>query len=82
MKTYIDKLTTEEEAQIASYRDQWIAKGLQTGETDFDTFDKYMPICYEKAKISYPKNIVRVSSPLVGALASAVAEGIWKKRRA
>ena len=81
MKTYIDKLTTEEEAQIASYRDQWIAKGLQTGETDFDTFDKYMPICYEKAKISYPKNIVRVSSPLVGALASAVAEGIWKKRR-
>jgi hypothetical protein len=79
--TRVDKLTPEQEAQFASYRDKWIEIGLRTGDTDWDTFDEYMPICYEKAGIKYPINIVRVSSPLIGGLAAAVAEGIWRKRR-
>ena len=81
MPKYIEKLTPAQEAKIPEYRDYWISVGLKTGATDWGTFDKYMPVCYKKAKLEYPKNIVRVQSPLVGALAAATAENILKKRR-
>ena len=79
--TRIDELTKEQRDAMPSYAKKWIEIGLRTGETDWDTFDKYMPICYEKANLKYPKNVVRVQSPLVGALAASVAEGILKQRR-
>ena len=79
MPSRVDKLTPSQEKEMEGYAKKWIEIGLKTGETDWDTFDKYMPICYEKAKIAYPKNIVRVSSPMVGSLAAAVAEGILRK---
>ncbi|HCC04968.1 TPA: hypothetical protein DEP58_01520, partial [Patescibacteria group bacterium] len=81
MPKYIEKLTPSQEKQMSIYRDMWIEKGLQTGVTDWETFDKFMPVCYEKAGIAYPKNVVRVSSPLVGGLASAIAEAILRKKR-
>src|SRR3990167_3255377 len=81
MPSRIDKLTSEQEAAMSAYRDLWIAKGLQTGETDWETFDKYMPVCYEKAGIPYPSRVIRVPSPLVGALASAKAEAILRNKR-
>ena len=77
----IEKLTKEQEEKLPIWRDKWIAKGLQTGETDWETFEKYIPICYEKAKLKYPNNIVKVSSPLVGALAARVANAILKKNK-
>ena len=77
----IEKLTKEQEAAIPAYRDMWIKKGLQTGETDWDTFDKYMPICYEKAGLKYPTRVVRVNSPLVGGLASSIASRILNKEK-
>src|SRR3990167_4752798 len=77
----IEKLTKEKEAAIPAYRDMWIKKGLQTGETDWDTFDKYMPICYEKAGLKYPTRVVRVNSPLVGGLASSIASRILNKEK-
>ncbi|MGH2611559.1 MAG: hypothetical protein ACRDFB_00750, partial [Rhabdochlamydiaceae bacterium] len=77
----VDKLTKEQEAEMSKYAQKWIEIGLKTGETDWETFDKYFPICYQKANIAYPRNIVKVQSPLVGALAASVAEAIWKKKR-
>lgn len=81
MPSRIDKLTKTQEAAMPDYAQKWIDIGLKTGDADWDTFDKNMPICYEKAGLKYPVRVVRVSSPLVGALAAAVAEGIWKKKR-
>ena len=80
-KILIKKLTPEQKAAMPAYAQKWIEIGLRTGKTDFETFDKYMPICYEKAGLKYPKNVVRVKSPLVGALAASIAEAIWKKKR-
>ena len=80
MPKRIDKLTKEQEAMMAPHAQEWIAKGLQTGETDWETFDKYMPICYAKAGLKYPSRVVRVQSPLVGGLAASLAEGILKQR--
>ena len=79
MDIKIKNLTPEQKAAMPAYRDEWIKKGLQTGKTDWATFDKYMPVCYEKAKLKYPSRIVRVQSPLVGALAASIANAIWKK---
>lgn len=80
MVTKINELTDEQKAAIPAYVKKWIGIGLRTGETDWETFDKYFPVCYEKAGLKYPKNVVRVQSPLVGALASSIAEGILRKR--
>ena len=77
----IEKLTKEQKDAMKSYADKWIEIGLRTGETDWDTFDKYMPICYQKAGLEYPKKIIRVQSPLVGALAASVAEALLKGKR-
>jgi len=77
----VDTLTKSQEKAMIKYRDRWIEQGLKTGETDWKTFDKYMPACYEKAGLKYPKNVVRVSSPLVGALSASIAEAILLKKR-
>ena len=78
----VDVLTEKQKAQMAPYAQKFIEIGLRTGDADWETFDKYMPIAYEKAGLKYPKNVVRVSSPLVGSLAASIAEGIWRKRYA
>ena len=79
MPERIDKLTKKQEAAMPAYAKKWIDIGLKTGDADWDTFDKYMPICYAKAGIKYPTRVVHVASPLVGALASSIAEAIYKK---
>lgn len=73
MVKYISKLTKEQEEMMPQWVEKWIRIGLKTGKTDWKTFDRYMPVCYKKAGLKYPKRIVRVSSPLVGALASSIA---------
>ena len=76
----IEKLTPEQEATMPQWAEKWIKIGLQTGETDWDTFMKYMPICYEKAGLKFPTNVVRVSSPIVGGLAASIANKILKDK--
>jgi len=76
----INKLTKKQEAAMKPHADKWIEIGLRTGDADFETFDKYMPVCYEKAGLEYPKNVVRVQSPLVGALAASLANQILDSR--
>ena len=76
----IEKLTKEQEAMLPVWRDKWIEIGLKTGETDWETFGAYMPICYQKVGLEYPKRVVRVSSPLVGALASSIANRILNSK--
>jgi len=48
MPKRIKKLTQKQIEAMPEYAKKWIEIGLKTGETDWDTFDKYMPICYQK----------------------------------
>ena len=80
MRTRIDKLTNKETEAMADYAKKWIEIGLKTGETDWDTFNKYMSICYEKANLKYPSRVVRVPSPFFGAHVASLAHEIWNKR--
>jgi len=79
MPKRIDKLTPKQEAMLPVWRDKWIDIGLKTGETDWETFGAYMPICYQKAGLKYPTKVIQVSSPIVGAFASSIANKILKK---
>lgn len=62
---------------MPAWTEKWIKLGLQTGDTDWDTFDTNIKLAYKKANLEFPdKPIVRVSSPLVGALAASLADDI------
>jgi len=74
----IDKLTTEQEARFPEWVDKWIKIGLSTEPADFETFDKYIRVGYEKTDIPFPNNIIRVSSPMVGAFAASISESILR----
>lgn len=73
----ITKLTKKQKDQIPTHVQKWIDIGLRTGEADWDTFDKYMPLAYEAAGLTYPKRVVRVDSPIVGALAASISNSIF-----
>ena len=77
---YIKELTEEQKARMPEWVDKWVKIGLQTGETDWDTFDENIKLAYEKAKVPFPTRVVRVSSPFIGALASSIAHEVWNKR--
>jgi len=72
----IESLTPEQEAQMPAWRDKWIDIGLRTGDADFDTFDKYIKVAYEKAGLEFPDCIVRVKSPKIGAQVAAVRSAV------
>jgi len=69
----IESLTPAQEAQMPAWRDKWIEIGLRTGDADFETFDKYIKVAYEKAGLEFPDCIVRVKSPKIGAQVAATA---------
>ena len=76
--TRVDKLTKAQEAQFQPWVDKWIKIGLKTGKTDWERAEECILRAYDKAKIERPKNIVRVQSPLVGALAASIADRMVK----
>lgn len=76
----IEKLTPEQEAMMPIVRDKWIEIGLRTGETDWKTFEENIPLAYEKAGIKFTNKIIRVQSPMVGAIAASIANSLLKGR--
>lgn len=69
----IDALTPEQEARIPEWRDKWIKIGLCTEPADWKAFDEAIYECYRLTSLAPPKVIVRVSSPMVLALAAPMA---------
>ena len=78
----ITELTEEQKSRFDEWVTKWVDIGLRTGPIDKPTFDKYMPICYQKAGLQYPSRVVHVPSPFYGAFVAAVAAAIWNKRYA
>ena len=72
----IEKLTPEQEAMMPICRDKLIAQGLRTGETDWETAETNIKLAYQKAGLQIPTKIIRVQSPLIGALAASISDRI------
>lgn len=60
----IDKLTPEQEAQLAVYRENWIKIGLDTSKTDKKECQKWIKLAYKNANLTPPKKFIWVDSPL------------------
>ena len=78
MKKYT--LTKEHKAKLKPWTDRWIANAMSTKEMnaeDREAMRKAILGMYSAAKLSPPKHIVFVSSPLIAALSGSFAAGIW-----
>lgn len=72
MPKKITELTDEQRAAMPAHAEKWIKIGLSCEPADWDTFDKYMPVAYKKAGFEYPKTVIRVPSPVVGARLASI----------
>lgn len=75
----IDKLTDEHRKMFKPWVEKWVDIGLRTGDTDWETLDKYIRVAYEKAKIPFPKRVIRVNSPIVGALTASILDALLRE---
>lgn len=73
MAKKISKLTDAQRAQIPAHVAKWIEIGHKTGEADWATWESGAKACYEYAGVEWPDRVVRVSSPIIGALAAPIA---------
>ncbi|HXI95531.1 MAG TPA: hypothetical protein VNG04_05365, partial [Candidatus Acidoferrum sp.] len=81
MAKRIEKLTREQQARMDEWADRWIEIGLATGRADWDRFEASARECYRFAGIPWPGVVVRVPSPIVGALAAPIADLLIEKIR-
>ena len=68
----ITKLTPDQEAQIPIFQDEFLRLGLSTEPADFDAAEQAVRDAYAVAGLSPPKLIVRLASPLEGAIGAAI----------
>ena len=78
----ITKLRPEWEAAIPEWNKKWIAAGLSTEPADFKAFERGAKQCYAFAGVPWPGIVVRVPSPIVGALAAPIAAKVIALARA
>jgi len=82
MPRHIDRLTPEQTDRMASWADEWIAKGLATGPADRETFERAARACYRHAGLPEPRVIVWCQSPIVVALAGPSVTRLLDRRGA
>src|SRR3990167_3675031 len=76
MPKKIKMLTPEQEKQMKPWAAKWIEEGLRTDPIDMDRFTDAARRCYSFAGLNFPATVVRVDSPLVGALSAGIADSI------
>src|SRR5712664_1634145 len=76
MVTRIDRLTKEQEGLMPEWRDKWIRIGLSTEPADRQRFENAVARCYLAARLSPPKAVIWVESPVALALGASIAAGL------
>ena len=71
----ITSLTPEQTAQMAVYRDKWIAIGLSTDPADRPRAERGIHLAYKAAKLSPPATIIWCDSPMAITQAVTKANG-------
>jgi len=73
----ITKLFTK--AELTQHRDHWLKIGLATGPTDWEKAELGIKLAYEAAGLSAPSRIVKLRSPLEGAIAASGLNQVEKQ---
>lgn len=81
MKKRIESLTDEQKALLPVYRDKWMKIGLCTEPADRPRAERAIRQMYTAAALNPPKQILWVTSPLAGAIVSAILkdESFWRR---
>jgi len=80
----LQSLTDAQRDRMASFAQEWIEHGWRTApltEEEWRVVEDGMRRCYEHACVPWPNRVVRVSSPIVGALAAPAAQFAISLRR-
>lgn len=75
------RLTAEQHQTLGPWADRWIAHGLATGplsEVEWARWERGARACYGFAGVGWPGVVVRVPSPLVGALTVHCADHLLR----
>ena len=78
MKT---RLTADELRLAKTFADPYIEAGLSCASMDVAEFARHAALCYRFAGLRWHANVVRVSSPLVGAFAAPIARHVVDSMR-
>lgn len=78
MTSNIGCLSPKQKAILPVWRDKWIAIGLSTKPADREKAEAAYRACYRYAGLRDDVPIVWVQSPVVGAFAAVIAEGLLK----
>src|SRR5437773_9461738 len=78
-KKRIESLTPDQIAQLAVYRDRWIAIGLSTEPADRQKAEESIRLAYQAGGMAIPRRIVWCQSPLSQGLTRAVVLQIVKR---
>ena len=71
----IERLTPEQEERLRPWAEKWIAIGLSTERADHERVEAAYRVLYRAIDVPFPEGrVVRVSSPLVGALEASMSE--------
>ena len=77
-KTKLERLTDEQEAQIAPWRDQWIAHGLNTEPAHRPRAEAGVRLAYQAAGLEPPHIFIWLDSPLAGCYGAAMLANLPK----
>ncbi len=79
MAAIIDRLTAEQTAQLAEFRDRWIAIGLSVEPADRPAAEAAISDMYRQAGLNAPRRIVWCGSPLSQGLVRAIVldKRVW-----
>ena len=68
----IDRLTEKQVAQLAIYRNKWLARGLAVGPCDRPAMERAADEAYRCAEMKPPKLKIWLGSPFSGAIGAAI----------
>jgi hypothetical protein len=84
MVDHLTELTAAQRDRLPVFRDEWVASARSTtplSETEWQDWESGMRGFYADAAHDWPGVVVRVGSPLIGALAAPVAVRVLRGRR-
>ena len=75
------RLSQEQLGQAAATAAKWSGVATSTDEADWPEFERGAQAVYAANDLPWPGRVVRVSSPIVGALAAPIADWLLTRRR-
>ena len=70
--TKIERLTPDQESQLAPWRDQWLTHGLSTDRADRPRAEAGVRAAYDAAGLTPPSLFIWLDSPMAGAYGAAI----------